>query len=58
MPILTIEIVLKPQESLAADLARRLADAAGAIFDGPAGSVWVRLHLLPGGGYAENNPEA
>jgi hypothetical protein len=54
VPILEIEIVLRPRESLAADLASRIADAAGAVFaSGPRGT-WVRLRTLVPERYAES----
>ena len=56
MPILEIELVLRPHESVHADLAARFARSAGEVFGGPAGRTWVRLTRLPGGDYAEDGP--
>lgn len=54
MPILTVEIVVTENESLAPNLASAIADAAGEIFGSAPGRTWVRLHALPAGSYAEN----
>ncbi|MBM3140112.1 MAG: hypothetical protein FJZ92_07835 [Chloroflexi bacterium] len=53
MPILEIESVLDGS-ALAADLATRIADAAGAVFDSSPQETWVRLSTLERGRYAEN----
>lgn len=54
MPILEIEIVLRPGEALPNDLARRLADSAAAIFASRPRGTWVRLRTLLAEAYAEN----
>jgi phenylpyruvate tautomerase PptA (4-oxalocrotonate tautomerase family) len=54
MPILEVEIVLRPNEFLLSDLAPRLAEAAARVFDSPKGSVWVKLRALQLTEYAEN----
>jgi len=54
MPILEIELVLRPNESVPPDLATRLARSAGEVFAGPAGRTWVRLTKLPAEDYAED----
>jgi phenylpyruvate tautomerase PptA (4-oxalocrotonate tautomerase family) len=55
MPIVDVEIV--GSESLASDLAARLADMAGQVFCSPPASTWVRVRLLPRHHYAENGTE-
>ena len=55
MPIVDVEIV--GSESVASDLASRLADMAGQVFGSPPGSTWVRVRLLPRHLYAENGTE-
>jgi len=55
MPILDIEIVLRPGEQLVPDLARRLALAAGTVLGSAPGETWVRLRGLPADQYAEND---
>lgn len=55
MPIVDVEIV--DSESLASDLATRLADVAGRVFGSPPASTWVRVRLLPRHLYAENGTE-
>ncbi|MBC8327646.1 MAG: hypothetical protein H8E31_02760 [Planctomycetes bacterium] len=54
MPILEIEIVTAAEEALEADLAERLAAAAGAALGAPPGRTWVRLRELPRTRYAED----
>jgi phenylpyruvate tautomerase PptA (4-oxalocrotonate tautomerase family) len=54
MPIVEIEIVLRPNESLRNGLPQELADALGAALDGPPGSTWVKLHTLAEEHYAES----
>jgi len=54
MPILDIEIVLRPDEDLAPGLAAAIADRCGEVFGLPPGSTWVKVHSLPRGHYAEN----
>ena len=55
MPIVDVEIV--GSESVASDLAGRLADMAAQVFGGPPASTWVRVRLLPRHLYAENGTE-
>jgi phenylpyruvate tautomerase PptA (4-oxalocrotonate tautomerase family) len=52
MPIVDVEIV--GVETVASDLASRLADMAGQVFGSPPASTWVRLRVLPRHLYAEN----
>lgn len=54
MPILEIEIVLQPGESLPSSLAQKIADHAAAVFGSPPGNTWVRLRAIPEAQYAEN----
>ena len=54
MPIIDVEIVVAPNDPVAAYLAQSLADAAGRALDSPAGQTWVRLRLLAREHYAEN----
>jgi phenylpyruvate tautomerase PptA (4-oxalocrotonate tautomerase family) len=54
VPILEVEIILKPEETLPADVAAQIADAAGAAFGSPIGGTWVRLRSLESEDYAEN----
>lgn len=58
MPILEIDLVLRPHESVPPDLAARLARSAGEVFGGPAGRTWVRLTKLPAEDYAEDGPHS
>jgi phenylpyruvate tautomerase PptA (4-oxalocrotonate tautomerase family) len=54
MPILDVEIVTEPGESLKDDLARQLADLAGDILGSERGGTWVKVQTLPREQYAEN----
>jgi len=58
MPILEVEIVLKPGELLTGDIAARLAGAAGAIFASRPRGTWVRVRALDAALYAENDAGA
>ncbi len=54
MPIIDVEIVLLPGETMRLGLAAEIADRCGEVFGSPPGSTWVRIHGLPRGHYAEN----
>lgn len=54
MPILDIEVVRHPGETLDHKLVVDLANRAGEIFGSPAGSTWVKLRSLSQENYAEN----
>jgi phenylpyruvate tautomerase PptA (4-oxalocrotonate tautomerase family) len=54
MPILEVEIVLRPGESLNPELARELADNAALVFQSPPGTTWVKVKPIASGNYAEN----
>jgi phenylpyruvate tautomerase PptA (4-oxalocrotonate tautomerase family) len=54
MPILDIEMVVAPGETVPAGTARTIADATGTVFGADAGTVWVKIRTLPGADYAEN----
>ena len=54
MPILDVEIVLLPEESVRPGLAAEIADRCGQVFNSPPGSTWVKIHLMPCDHYAEN----
>lgn len=54
MPIIEIEIVLKPNEILRDKMASEFADRLGEIFGSPKGGTWVKLYSLPESQYAEN----
>jgi phenylpyruvate tautomerase PptA (4-oxalocrotonate tautomerase family) len=58
MPILRVEIVLRPGETLPPGLAAALAESAGQLCGAPAGAIWVRLTGLPAWNYAENDTPA
>ncbi|MGE3167218.1 MAG: hypothetical protein AB7O52_20110 [Planctomycetota bacterium] len=55
MPILDIEMVLNPGDSLPHRLASDLAHRAGEILGTTHGRTWVRLRALPSSSYAEND---
>jgi len=54
MPILDVEIVLRPDERITGDLAADIAERAGAIFGSAPQQTWVKLRLLAREQYAEN----
>ena len=54
MPVLEVEIVLQPGETLPPGLAADLAESAGQVFLAGPGKTWVRLRSLDPGNYAEN----
>lgn len=55
MPILNIEIVVRPDENLSPDLATELARLTGEIFGSTPGGTWVKVHLIARQHYAENS---
>lgn len=57
MPILDVEVVLRPEETLPAGRARTIAVRAGQVFGAAPGATWVKLHALPAADYAENGTE-
>lgn len=54
MPILDIEIVVRPGETLDHKLVVEIANHAGEIFVVPSGSTWVKLRTLRQENYAES----
>lgn len=54
MPIVDVEIVLRPGEALRQEMAAELADELGEVFRSPRGGTWVKLRGLPVDHYAEN----
>jgi phenylpyruvate tautomerase PptA (4-oxalocrotonate tautomerase family) len=54
MPILDVEVVLKPGESLGREVAAELANRAAQIFGAPPRSTWVKLRTIASDHYAEN----
>lgn len=54
MPILDIEIILKPGEELAPGLARGLADRLGEVFGAAPLTTWVKVRSIPAEQFAEN----
>jgi len=54
VPIVEIEIVLKPNETLQDKIVSELADELGKIFGSLKGGTWVKLYKLSEKQYAEN----
>ena len=54
MPIVDIEVVLKPDETLADEVVSELADRLGKIFGSPKNGTWVKVHEIAAHHYAEN----
>jgi hypothetical protein len=46
MPILTVEIVTHPNESIRPDLAMELANQAVEIFDSAPGNTWIKVYPI------------
>lgn len=55
MPILTVEIVTRPNEHFSATLAQELAECAAEVFGSAPGGTWVRVHFTASEHYAENS---
>ena len=56
MPILEIELVeSEATQSLPADLAQSLADAAAQVLGASKGTVWVKIRVIPSIQYAEDH---
>lgn len=58
MPILDVEVVLRPGESLRPTLAADIANRAAEVFGSPPGRTWVKLHLIQANHYAEDGQTA
>jgi phenylpyruvate tautomerase PptA (4-oxalocrotonate tautomerase family) len=56
MPILAIQIVLRPGERVSPEVAGELARRAGEIFGSPPAGTWVKVVPIAAGLYAENTP--
>ena len=54
MPIVEVEIVLRPGETLCDDLAQELADGLGEAMNTASGSTWVKVEGLTRNRYAES----
>ena len=54
MPILEVEIILRPGELLTAGLSSQIADQAAAALAAPPGRTWVKLRTLLPDQYAED----
>lgn len=58
MPLLDVELVLRPGESLSKDFAAEIADCAGEVFGSPPRWTWVKVRVIPTEHYAENGGAA
>lgn len=54
MPILSVEIVVRPDEHIRPELARELADRTGEILGSLPGNTWVKVYPIARENYAEN----
>ena len=54
MPLVDVEIVLKPQETIPDAIASELADQLGQIFGSPSNGTWVKVRGIDEFSYAEN----
>jgi phenylpyruvate tautomerase PptA (4-oxalocrotonate tautomerase family) len=55
MPILFVDLVVRPGERAPASAARVLADLAGEMYGSQPGDTWVTVREIPAEGYAENH---
>ncbi len=55
MPILFVDLVVRPGERAPASAATVLADAAGQMYGSGPGDTWVLVREIPASGYAEND---
>jgi len=54
MPIVEIEIVLKPNEIIQSETVEELANLLGGIFNSPKGTTWIKVRGLERDHYSEN----
>ena len=54
MPIVEIEIVLKPDEIIQGITVEELANQLGGIFNSPKGTTWIKIRALERDHYSEN----
>jgi len=54
MPIVEIEIILKPDEIIHSEMVEELANQLGEIFGSPKRTTWVKVYALERDNYAEN----
>lgn len=54
MPIVDVELVAEPNDTVRGGLAQSLADEVGRALNSPHGQTWVRLRVLARENYAEN----
>ena len=54
MPIVEVEVVLKPEETIPDEMASGLADRLGQIFGSTRNGTWVKLRGIAEVHYAEN----
>ena len=54
MPLVDVEIVLKPQEAMPEAIASELADRLGQLFGSPRNGTWVKVRGIDEVYYAEN----
>jgi phenylpyruvate tautomerase PptA (4-oxalocrotonate tautomerase family) len=57
LPIIEIELILRPGESVPDGLAAQIANSSGEIVGTPKGGTWVKIHAIPSENYAENGAE-
>ena len=54
MPIVDVEIVLRPGEAIRKEIASDLANELGEVFQTQPSQTWVKVHAMPADRYAEN----
>jgi len=55
MPIVDVEIVLRPNETFRQEIVAQLAAELGEVFHSPQRGTWVKVRGLPADHYAENS---
>ena len=58
MPIVDVEIVVKPDETIPNQMVSELADQLGEVFGSSKNGTWIKVHGIPSVYYAENEGKA
>lgn len=58
MPIIDVEIILRPSETIGKEMVSELANEIGDILRTQEGQTWVKVHELSADHYAENGEKS
>jgi hypothetical protein len=58
MPIMDVEIVLRPDETIPDKMVSELADRLGEVFGSAKNGTWIKAYGIPSVHYAENDGKA